>query len=69
MSRDAGEISEPTDMSQSGDNKTRGQIVALPVSSSRFWRASQSDAAHIGTDSDGILNKKTPAGETSRRFD
>jgi hypothetical protein len=49
-------------MSQSGDNKTNGQIVTLPVSSSRFWRAPQSDAAQSGTDSGSILNDKTPAG-------
>jgi len=49
-------------MSQSGDNKTMGRIVALPLSSSRFWRAPQSDAAPFGTDSGGILNDKTPAG-------
>jgi len=47
-------------MSQSGDNKTMGPIVTLPLSSSRFWRASQSDAAQAGTDSGGILNDKTP---------
>jgi hypothetical protein len=49
-------------MSQSGDNKTIGQIVALPVSSSRFWRRRQSDAAQARSDSGGILNDKTPAG-------
>jgi hypothetical protein len=56
-------------MGQSGDNKTIGQIIALPLSSSRFWRPRQSDAAQFGTDSNGILNEKTPAGGTNRRFD